>query len=165
MPVGAVPRKDGPKYWDRLFHQKSDGTFEDVTENAGVKGVGYSTGVAVGDYDNDGFEDLYVTGYGRNILYHNNRNGTFSDVSEQAGVVCSGGSTSAAWVDYDNDGRLDLVVTRYMEWNFTDLFCGERREGFRSYCHPDLFKSGFHPSLSQRWQWQVHRSGPEERCG
>jgi hypothetical protein len=140
MPVGAVPRKDGPKYWDRLFHQKADGTFEDVTEKAGVAGFGYSTGVAVGDYDNDGYEDLYVTGYGRNILYHNNGNGTFTDVSEQAGVVGSGWSTSAAWVDYDNDGRLDLVVARYMEWNFTDLFCGERREGLRSYCHPDLFK-------------------------
>jgi enediyne biosynthesis protein E4 len=140
MPVGGIPHKDGPKYWDRLFHQKADSTFEDVTEKAGVKGLGYSTGVAVGDYDNDGNEDLYVTGYGRNILYHNNGDGTFSDVSEQAGVSGSGWSTSAAWVDYDNDGRLDLVVARYMEFNFTDLFCGEHREGFRSYCHPDLFK-------------------------
>jgi hypothetical protein len=139
-PAGTIPRKDAPKYWDRLFHQKPDGTFEDVTEKASVKGLGYSTGVAVGDYDDDGFEDLYVAGYGRNLLYHNNGNGTFTDVSEQAGVAGSGWSTSAAWVDYDNDGRLDLVVARYMEWNFTDLYCGERREGFRSYCHPDLFK-------------------------
>ena len=140
FPPGSVPQKDGPKYWNRLYHQKSDGTFEDVTEKAGLAGIGYSTGVAVGDYDNDGYEDLFVAGYGRNTLYHNNGNGTFTDVTESAGVAGSGWSTSAAWVDYDNDGRLDLVVARYMEYTFADLYCGERREGFRSYCHPDIFK-------------------------
>jgi enediyne biosynthesis protein E4 len=137
---GSIPRKDGPKYWDRLFHQKSDGTFEDVTEKAGLAGIGYSTGVAIGDYDNDGFEDLFVAGYGRAALYHNNRNGTFTDATNSAGVAGSGWMTSAAWVDYDNDGRLDLVVARYMQWDFDDIFCGHREQGFRSYCHPDLFK-------------------------
>ena len=139
-PKGTIPRKDGPKYWNRLFHQKTDGTFEDVTEKAGLSGFGYSTGVAVGDYDNDGFEDLFVAGYGRNTLYHNNGNGTFTNVTDTAGVAGSGWSTSAAWIDYDNDGRLDLVVARYMKWDFDDIFCGRREEGFRSFCHPDLFK-------------------------
>ena len=140
MPKGTSPQKDNPKYWNRLYHQRTDGTFEDVTEKAGLAGVGYSTGVAVGDYDNDGYDDLFVAGYGRSTLYHNNGNGTFTDVTETAGVAGSGWATSAAWVDYDNDGRLDLVVARYMEWTFDDIYCGERREGYRSYCHPDIFK-------------------------
>ena len=137
---GTIPQKDGPKYWNRLYHQKPDGTFEDVTEKVGVSGSGFSTGVAVGDYDNDGFEDLFVGGYGHSTLYHNNGDGTFTDVTTAAGVAGSGWATSAAWVDYDNDGRLDLVVARYMEWDFDDIYCGHREEGFRSYCHPDLFK-------------------------
>ena len=138
-PKGTIPAKAGPKYWNRLYHQKDDGTFEDVTEKAGLQGVGYGMGVAVGDYDNDGFEDLYVTAYGGNKLYHNNGNGTFSDVTEQAGVSGNGWSTSAAWVDLDGDGLLDLVVLRYLQWDFDDIYCGERREGYRSYCHPDSF--------------------------
>jgi len=137
---GTIPQKDGPKYWNRLYHQRSDGTFEDVTEKAGVSGRGFSTGVAVGDYDNDGYEDFFVAGYGHSTLYHNNGNGTFTDVTAAAGVAGSGWATSAAWVDYDNNGRLDLVVARYMEWDFDDIYCGHREEGFRSYCHPDLFK-------------------------
>ncbi len=140
-PKGTIPRKDNPKYWNRLYHQKPDGTFEDVTERAGLTGFGYSTGVAVGDYDNDGFEDLYVAGYGHSTLYHNNGDGTFTDVTAAAGVAGSGWMTSAAWVDYDNDGRLDLVVARYMQWDFDDIYCGRPgKDGFRSYCHPDLFK-------------------------
>jgi enediyne biosynthesis protein E4 len=141
-PKGTIPRKDDPRYWNRLYHQKPDGTFEDVTEKAGLAGIGYSTGVAVGDYDNDGFEDLFVAGYGRSTLYHNNGDGTFTDVTAAAGVAGSGWMTSAAWVDYDNDGRLDLVVARYMQWDFDDIYCGDRKEkeGFRSFCHPDLFK-------------------------
>ena len=139
-PKGTIPQKSGPKDWNRLFHQKPDGTFEDVTEKAGLQGVGYGMGVAVGDYDNDGYEDLYVTAYGGNKLYHNNGNGTFTDVTDKAGVGGSGWSTSAAWVDLDNDGLLDLVVLRYLEWDFSDIWCGEHREGYRSYCHPDLFK-------------------------
>ncbi len=141
---GTVPQKRSPKDWNRLYHQRKDGTFEDVTEKAGLKGVGYDMGVAVGDYDNDGYEDLYVTGYGGNHLYHNNGNGTFTDVTERSGM---GGDhtpgnawyTSAAWVDLDNDGLLDLVVLRYVKWDFEDVWCGEHREGYRAYCHPDLF--------------------------
>jgi hypothetical protein len=139
MPKGTIPQKTGPEYWNRLFHQKPDGIFEDVTEKAGLQGVGYGMGVAVGDYDNDGYEDLYVTAYGGNKLYHNNGDGTFTDVTEKAGVGASGWSTSAAWVDLDNDGRLDLVVLRYMQWDFDDIWCGEHKEGFRSYCTPDVF--------------------------
>ena len=139
-PKGTIPQKAGPKYWSRLYHQKQDGTFEDVTEKAGLQGTGYGMGVAVGDYDNDGYEDLYVTALGGNKLYHNNGDGTFTDVTEKAGVGGSGWSTSAAWVDLDNDGLLDLVVLRYLEWDFDDIWCGERKEGFRAYCHPDYFK-------------------------
>jgi hypothetical protein len=139
-PKGTIPSKSGPGYWNRLFRQKADGTFEDVTEKAGLQGAGYGMGVAVGDYDNDGFEDLYVTALGGNKLYHNNGDGTFSDVTEKAGVAGSGWSTSATWVDLDNDGLLDLVVLRYVQWDFDDIWCGEHKEGFRSYCHPDVFQ-------------------------
>lgn len=139
-PKGSIPRKTGPQYWNRLFHQKADGTFEDVTERAGLSGEGYGMGVAVGDYDNDGLEDLYVTAYGGNKLYHNNGNGTFTDVTQKAGVAAGGWSSSAAWVDLDGDGYLDLIVLRYLEWDFDDVWCGEHKEGYRAYCHPDYFK-------------------------
>jgi hypothetical protein len=138
-PKGTIPQKTAPKYWNRLFHQKKDGTFEDVTEKAGLQGFGYGMGVAAGDYDNDGYEDLYVTAYGGNRLYHNNGDGTFTDVTEKSGAGGSGWSTSAAWVDLDNDGLLDLVVLRYLRWDFDDIWCGEHREGYGSYCHPDIF--------------------------
>src|SRR6266700_5831994 len=131
-PKGTIPQKTGPKYWNRLYHQKTDGTFEDVTEKAGLQGTGYGMGAAVGDYDNDG--------YGGNKLYHNNGDGTFSDVTAKAAVGGSGWSTSAAWVDLDGDGFLDLVVLRYVEWDFDDIWCGEHKEGYRAYCHPDYFK-------------------------
>lgn len=139
-PAGTIPKKTGPEYWNRLYHQRTDGTFEDVTEHAGIAGTGYGMGVAVGDYNNDGLQDLYVTQYGRNILYRNNGNGTFTDVTEEAGVGGSGWSTSAAWVDYDRDGRLDLIVLRYMIWDFKDIWCGGHQPGHRAYCHPDLFQ-------------------------
>jgi hypothetical protein len=139
-PKGTIPQKTETKYWNRLYHQKQGGTFEDVTEKAGLQGVGYGMGVAVGDYDNDGYEDLYVTAYGGNKLYHNNGHGTFTDVTEKAGVGGSGWSTSAAWVDLDGDGLLDLVVLRYVQWDFDDVWCGEHKEGYRSYCHPDIFQ-------------------------
>jgi hypothetical protein len=139
-PAGTIPKKTGPKYWNRLYHQKPDGTFEDVTEKAGLQGAGYGMGVAVGDYDNDGYEDLFVTAYGGNRLYHNNGDGTFTDVTVKAGVAGEGWSTSAAWVDLDGDGLLDLVVLRYLQWDFGDIWCGERKEGYRSFCHPDQFQ-------------------------
>jgi hypothetical protein len=140
MVKGSIPQKGGPKYWNRLYHQRADGSFEDVTEKANLQGAGYGMGVTVGDYDNDGFEDLYVTAYGGNKLYHNNGDGTFTDVTEKAGVAGSGWSTSAAWVDLDNDGLLDLVVVRYLQWDFDDIWCGERKQGYRAYCHPDQFQ-------------------------
>jgi hypothetical protein len=138
-PKGTIPQKPGPEYWNRLYHQKPDGTFEDATEKAGLQGVGYGMGVAVGDYDNDGYEDLFVTAYGGNRLYHNNGNGTFTDVTETAGVGGSGWSSSAAWVDLDNDGLLDLVVVRYVTWDFSDIWCGPPQAALRQYCHPDSF--------------------------
>jgi hypothetical protein len=139
-PKRTTPQKTSPQYWNRLYHQKPDGAFEDTTEKAGLQGVGYGMGVAVGDYDNDGFDDLYVTAYGGNKLYHNNGNGTFTDVTAQAGVGGSGWSTSAAWVDLDNDGFLDLIVLRYLDWDFDDIWCGEHQPNARAYCHPDVFK-------------------------
>jgi enediyne biosynthesis protein E4 len=138
-PKGTIPQKTGPEYWNRLYRQKPDGSFEDVTEKAGVQGVGYGMGVAVGDYDNDGYEDLFVTAYGGNRLYHNNGNGTFTDVTEAAGLGGSGWSSSAAWVDLDNDGLLDLVVVRYVNWDFSDIWCGPPPPALRVYCHPDSF--------------------------
>jgi hypothetical protein len=140
-PLGTIPKKSGATYWNRLYHQKADGTFEDVTQKAGLQGEGYGMGVAVGDYDNDGYEDLYVTGFGGNHLYHNNGNGTFTDATAKAGVGGTGWSTSAAWVDLDGDGYLDLVVLRYLDWDFADVWCGEHREGYRAYCHPENFKA------------------------
>jgi len=100
-----------------LYRNNRDGTFTDVTEKAGVGCGGYGMGVAVGDYDNDGYPDVYVTQYGRSVLYHNNGNGTFTDVTEKAGVAAPGWASSAVWLDYDNDGRLDLFVGHFAAWD------------------------------------------------
>ena len=144
MPRNGRPDKSDPAYWNRLYRQRADGTFEDVTEKAGVSGRPqnqYGMGAAVGDYDNDGFEDLYVTNYGANTLYRNNGNGTFADVTARAGVAAGGWSSSAGFLDYDNDGHLDLFVTRYLEWSFQhNRYCGEKKPGYRAYCHPDNFE-------------------------
>lgn len=150
MPPGRLPEKDGPCYWNRLYRQKSDGRFEDVTEAAGLAGMGYSQGVAVGDYDNDGDPDLYVTGVFANQLYRNEGDGRFTDATAEAGVAGDGAwSSSAAFVDYDQDGRLDLFVGRYMQWSFDDNphcsaaynpFPEQSSSGPRAYCHPNLFK-------------------------
>ena len=138
--------KTGPEYYNRLYQNNGNGTFTDVTARAGVKGEGYSMGVAVGDYDNDGWEDLYVVGVNRNQLFHNNGDGTFTDVTEAAGLkgldpqrgktwsICAG------WFDYDNDGWLDLFVVNYCVWGLDkDPFCGSEFTGVRAYCHPSKF--------------------------
>src|SRR6267143_1654894 len=121
-----------------LLRNTGKGTFVDVTKEAGLTGNGgFATGVAVGDFDNDGFLDIYVTGYGRNTLYHNNGNGTFTDVTAVAGVGAGGWSASAGFFDYDNDGRLDLFVTRYLDWDISrNILCGTP---FNAYCKPDKF--------------------------
>lgn len=139
-PGKQEPRKVAPADWNRLFRQQADGTFEDVTEKAGLAGEGYAMGVAVGDYDNDGYEDLFVAGFPHSHLYHNNGNGTFTDVTQQAGVSGDGWATSAVWVDLDQDGLLDLVVLRYFVWNFDDRDC-PTPDGKRSYCDPKIFSS------------------------
>ena len=107
-----------------------------------MKGTGYGMGVAVGDYDNDGFPDLFVTSFGRSMLYHNNGDGTFSDVTARSGIRTEGWTMSAGFLDYDNDGFLDLFVTRYLEWNFSigAKMCGPNIPGGRAYCHPKEFK-------------------------
>jgi hypothetical protein len=132
-----------------LYRNNGDGTFTDVTSKAGVGAEGlFGMGVAVGDYDNDGFPDLLVLGYGRCILYHNNGDGTFTDVTARAGVQNSGlWASSAAWFDYDNDGKLDLIIANYVDWSTErNFFCGDRGPGMRSYCHPDDFH-GLPPKL------------------
>jgi hypothetical protein len=122
-----------------LYRNNRDGTFTDVTEKAGVAAGGYGQGVAVGDYDGDGFPDLYVTQYGKSILYHNNGNGTFTDVTEKAGVAAPGWASSAAWFDYDNDGRLDLFVCNFVEFSKEkNLPCMAYNKP--GYCIPTLYK-------------------------
>ena len=129
-----------PLYWNRLFRQNRDGSFTDVTAAAGLSNAvdgNYGMGVAVGDYDNDGYADLYVTSYGKNILYHNNGDGTFTDVTAKAGVAGGGWSVSAGFFDYDNDGKLDLFVTRYMDWDLKhSKTCGGE---WHTYCPPEEF--------------------------
>jgi hypothetical protein len=133
-----------------LYKNNRDGTFTDVTEKAGVAAGGYGQGVAVGDYDGDGFPDIYVTQYGRSILYHNNGDGTFTDVTEKAGVAAPGWSASAVWFDYDNDGRLDLFVCRFVDFDKSKhLPCeADNKPG---YCIPRLYK----PMAS----WLFHNNG------
>ena len=125
-----------------LYRNNGDGTFTDVTDRAGVGAPDlFGSGVAVGDYNNDGFPDLYVVGYDRSILYHNNGDGTFTDVTAHAGVANPGKwGASAAWFDYDNDGRLDLVIANYVDWSpENNVWCGDRQPGRRGYCHPDVY--------------------------
>jgi hypothetical protein len=144
----AIPslKKDSPKYWNSLFHNNRDGTFTDVTEKAGVAGEGYGMGVAVGDYDNDGWPDLYLANVTGNQLYHNNHNGTFTDVTTRSHVP--GGtldghkmwSVSAVWVDYNNDGLLDLFVANYCKWEVNQDPVCRPTPTTRSYCHPKYYK-------------------------
>jgi hypothetical protein len=133
-----------------LYRNNRDGTFTDVTEKAGVGGGGYGMGVAVGDYNGDGYPDIYVTQFGRNILYRNNGDGTFTDVTDKAGVACAGWSSSAVWFDYDNDGRLDLFVCQFAEFD-PSLGCGTDKDGVHHYCIPRIFKP--------RPSWLFHNNG------
>ncbi len=138
---GAISfNRKKPAYWNRLYRQNKDGSFTDVTEQAGLADAGdanFGMGVAVGDYDNDGFSDMYVTNFGKNILYHNNGDGTFTDVTAKAGVAAGGWSASAGFFDYDNDGLLDLFVTRYLDWSIEKTkTCGVEQP---TYCPPGDF--------------------------
>lgn len=128
------------KSYPALYRNNHDGTFTDVTKQAGLDVEMYGMGCAVGDYDNDGYDDLYVTALDHNHLFRNLGNGRFKDVTPQAGVGSSGFSTGAAWVDYDNDGKLDLIVDHYVDWSpATDKFCS-LDEVHKSYCTPELYK-------------------------
>ncbi len=141
-----------PPLRNALYHNNRDGTFTDVTEKAGVSGSGYGMGVAVGDYDGDGWPDLYVTQYGRSILYHNNGDGTFTDVTQKAGVAAPGWASSAVWFDYDNDGRLDLFVCSFVDFDKSkNKFCGNEKTGERFYCIPRVYA----PAAS----WLFHNNG------
>jgi enediyne biosynthesis protein E4 len=139
----AIPslEKTDSRYWNRLFRNNGDGTFTDVTEKAGLQGIGYSMGVAAGDYDNDGFVDLYITGFNRNQLFHNNGDGTFTDVTAKAGVsgtipkLRKAWSVAAGWIDYNNDGLLDLFVVNYLNYSLsTATTCVQ--QGHPAYCSP-----------------------------
>src|SRR5580658_8403834 len=143
----AIPslQKDSPKYWNRLFHNNHDGTFTDVTEKAGVAGIGYGMGAAVGDYDNDGWPDLFLANVTGNQLLHNNGDGTFADVTAKAGV---GGalldgrkmwSVGAGWFDFNNDGLLDLFVVNYCKWEVNKGPTCALNAGVLGYCHPKYF--------------------------
>ena len=134
---GHVSKHSTPK----LYHNNHDGTFTDVTHKAGLDVEMYGMGVAVGDYDNDGYDDLFVTAVGQSHLFHNNGNGTFTDVTQKAGLWGPKEfSTSAAWVDYDKDGKLDLVVANYVQWSIEgDLYCTVDGKS-KSYCTPESYK-------------------------
>ncbi len=139
-------KKTSPGYFNRLFQNDGKGHFQDVTAAAGLAGTGYDVGVAIGDYDNDGYEDIFVGGVHRNTLYHNNGNRTFTDVTAKAGLNKPDReygplwSVGGAWVDINNDGLLDLIVVNYLSWNIdTEPVCPEGNH--REYCHPKMYKA------------------------
>jgi hypothetical protein len=134
------PEHKTGKSFPTLYHNNHDGTFTDVTQQAGLAIETYGMGCAVGDYDNDGYDDLYLTTVGSNHLFHNLGNGKFADVTAKAGVASPGFSASAVWFDYDNDGKLDLFVTHYIEWSIEkDQYCTLDNKS-KSYCTPQTYK-------------------------
>jgi len=139
-------KKTSAKYSDRLFEGDGKGNFKDVTERAGLAGDGFDNGVAIGDYDNDGYEDIFVSGVHGNRLYHNNGDGTFTDVTHQAGLDKPDSqygplwSVGAAWVDVNNDGLLDLFVVNYLAWDVNNEPSCEAAPGRLDYCHPKFYK-------------------------
>jgi enediyne biosynthesis protein E4 len=137
--------KTGSADWNRLYRNNGDGTFRDVTERAGVRGEGYSMGVAAADFDNDGWTDLFVAGVNRSLLLRNKGDGTFEDVTKRAGLESQGPSKpwsiAAAWFDYNNDGLLDLFVVNYCKWDpGKEPYCGDPKPGYRTYCHPKNYE-------------------------
>jgi hypothetical protein len=143
--IGSL-KKTGPRYFNRLFLNDGRGHFTDATEKAGLAGTGFDVGVAIGDYDNDGYQDIFVGGVHHNTLYHNNGDGTFTDVTEKAGLAGSSTdsagplwSVGGAWVDLNNDGLLDLVIVNYLRWDVsTEPVCNYKET--REYCHPKFYK-------------------------
>jgi hypothetical protein len=135
------PGHGGKHSTPKLYHNNHDGTFTDVTHKAGLDVELFGMGVAVGDYDNDGYDDLFVTAMGQSRLFHNNGNGTFTDVTQKAGLMGPNEfSTSAAWVDYDKDGKLDLVIANYVQWSLQgDLYCTLDGKS-KSYCTPESYR-------------------------
>ncbi len=169
----ATLKKDDPKYRNRLFRNDGGGKFTDVTEAAGLAGTGFDSGAAVGDYDNDGYPDVFVAGVHRNTLYHNNGNGTFSDVTEKAGLGAVKDAKfgpmwgiAAAWVDVNNDGLLDLFVVNYLQWDYaTEPLC--EYKGVADYCAPRSYQglpnqlflnrgNGTFEDVSEKWGIRSH---------
>jgi enediyne biosynthesis protein E4 len=172
----ATLKKDSPKFQNKLFRNDGNGVFTDVTDSAGLAGTGYDMGVAAGDYDNDGFPDLFVAGLHHSALYHNNRNGTFTDVTVKSGIDVSLNrpdpefgprwSITAAWVDVNNDGLLDLFVVNYMQWSYSaEPFCGFKNVA--DYCSPKFYKgqpnqlflnkgNGMFQDVSKEWGLREH---------
>jgi hypothetical protein len=153
----------------KLYHNNGDGTFTDVTARAGLDIEIYGMGVAVGDYDNDGWDDIYVTGLGEARLFHNEHNGTFKDVTKTAGVNNTGFGASAAWLDYDKDGKLDLFVTNYAKWSEKDdIYCSLDGQ-HKSYCTPEVYKGDtcrlFHNLGDGRFEDVTQKAGIYDPTG
>ncbi len=168
--------KTGSDYWNRLYRNNRDGTFSDVTEKAGLQGQGYSMGVAVGDFDNDGHEDLFVVGVHGNHLYRNNGDGSFTDITRAAGLAGPGSlgkpawSVGACWIDYDNDGHLDLFISNYCDWEpGSDPICGGVQEQSRAYCHPDRYRAEsmqlYHNNGDRTFTEVTHKEGLPDLLG
>ena len=158
--VTKFSKPDGVDATNHLYRNNGDGTFTDVTAQAGVGGKGFGMGVTVGDYDNDGYEDIFVTNWGSSILYHNNGNGTFTDVTAKAGVENPHFGTGAAWIDYDRDGKLDLFVGNYLKFD---------PNAKREYLHrrrlprPARLRRRRRPPVPQQWRRHVYRRLPQGR--